>query len=63
MIESTQDHFIISCLIVSLYLSWKVYELQKELDKLIAFSVESLTTLAEAIDEIEEHLDDKQQND
>ena len=61
MIELTQDHIIIACLTINLYLSWRLYELQRELDKLVTFFVESATALAEAIDEIEEYLDDKQQ--
>lgn len=52
-----QDYIVIANLVVSLYLSWRVYELQDDLDKLGQFSVESIQALAQAIDEIEETLD------
>jgi uncharacterized protein Yka (UPF0111/DUF47 family) len=54
-----QDYIVIANLVVSLYLSWRVYELQDDLDKLGQFSVESIQALAQAIDEIEETLDDQ----
>jgi len=52
-----QDYIVIANLVVSLYLAWRVYELQDDLDKLGQFSVESIQALAQAIDEIEETLD------
>ena len=52
-----QDYIVISNLVVSLYLAWRLYELQNELDNLVHFSVETIKALAEAIDEIEETLD------
>ena len=52
-----QDYIVISNLVVSLYLAWRLYELQNELDNLVHFSVETIKALAEAIDEIEEYLD------
>ena len=55
-----QDYIVIANLVVSLYLSWRVYELQDDLDKLGQFSVESIQALAQAIDEIEETLDDQE---
>jgi len=54
-----QDYIVIANLVVSLYLSWRVYELQDDLDKLGQFSVESIQALAQAIDEIEETLDEQ----
>jgi len=60
MFVVTQDHIVVLCLIINLYLSWKVYSTQIELDKLTEFSVKSITALAEAIDEIEEYLDDQE---
>jgi len=60
MFVVTQDHIVVLCLIINLYLSWKVYSTQIELDKLAEFSVKSITALAEAIDEIEEYLDDQE---
>jgi len=54
-----QDYIVIANLVVSLYLAWRVYELQDDLDKLGQFSVESIQALAQAIDEIEETLDDQ----
>jgi len=52
-----QDYIVIANLVVSLYLAWRVFELQDDLDKLGQFSVESIQALAQAIDEIEETLD------
>tara|TARA_R110002167_G_scaffold69256_1_gene195262 strand:+ start:2796 stop:2975 length:180 start_codon:yes stop_codon:yes gene_type:complete len=52
-----QDYIVISNLVVSLYLAWRLYEVQNELDNLVHFSVETIKALAEAIDEIEETLD------
>tara|TARA_R110000822_G_scaffold275_9_gene1177 strand:+ start:194 stop:373 length:180 start_codon:yes stop_codon:yes gene_type:complete len=52
-----QDYIVIATLVVSLYLAWRLYELQNELDNLVHFSVETIKALAEAIDEIEETLD------
>ena len=54
-----QDYIVIANLVVSLYLAWRVYELQDDLDKLGQFSVESIQALAQAIDEIEETLDEQ----
>jgi len=54
-----QDYIVIANLVVSLYLAWRVFELQDDLDKLGQFSVESIQALAQAIDEIEETLDDQ----
>ena len=54
------DHIVVATLIISLYLSWKVYDLQLELDKLKVFTLSTVQELAQAIDEIEEHLDDKE---
>lgn len=54
------EHLLILTLVISLYLSWRVYELEKELDKLGHFSVKSITELAKAIDEIEDYLDDQE---
>lgn len=54
-----QDYIVVANLVVSLYLSWRVYELQDDLDKLGQFSVESIQALAQAIDEIEETLDEQ----
>lgn len=54
-----QDYIVIATLVVSLYLAWRVYELQDDLDKLGRFSVETIQALAQAIDEIEEILDDQ----
>lgn len=53
------DHIVVATLLISLYLSWKVYDLQLELDKLKVFTLNTVQELAQAIDEIEEHLDDK----
>ena len=58
----TPDQLLVVALVICLYLSWRVYELEKELDKLRDFSLKSITALAEAIDEIEEYLDDQQKN-
>ena len=55
-----QDYIVIATLVVTLYLSWRVYELQNELDKLGRFSLESIQALAQAIDEIEEILDEQE---
>ena len=52
-----QDYIVIATLVVSLYLAWRLYELQNELHNLVHFSVETIKALAEAIDEIEETLD------
>jgi|TARA_B110000908_G_C10113769_1_gene384281 hypothetical protein len=52
-----QDYIVIATLVVSLYLAWRLYEVQNELDNLVHFSVETIKALAEAIDEIEETLD------
>jgi len=52
-----QDYIVIANLVVSLYLAWRLYEVQNELDNLVHFSVETIKVLAEAIDEIEETLD------
>ena len=54
------DHIVVATLLISLYLSWKVYDLQLELDKLKVFTLSTVQELAQAIDEIEEHLDDKE---
>lgn len=54
---TTQDYIVIATLVVSLYLAWRLYEVQNELDNLARFSVETIKALAEAIDEIEEYLD------
>jgi hypothetical protein len=53
------DHIVVATLLISLYLSWKVYDLHLELDKLKVFTLSTIQELAEAIDEIEEHLDDQ----
>ena len=53
------DHIVVATLLISLYLAWKVYDLHLELDKLKVFTLSTIQELAEAIDEIEEHLDDK----
>lgn len=53
----TQDYIVIANLVVSLYLAWRVYEVQEDLDNLAQFSIESIHALAQAIDEIEETLD------
>lgn len=55
-----QDYFIVATLVVCLYLAWRVYELQNELDNLGSFSVQSIAKLAEAIDQIEDYLDDQE---
>jgi hypothetical protein len=54
------DHIVVATLLISLYLSWKVYDLQLELDKLRVFALKTITELAKAIDEIEEYLDDQE---
>ena len=56
-----QDYFIVATLVVCLYLAWRVYDLQNELDNLGSFSVQSIAKLAEAIDQIEDDLDDIQE--
>jgi|DEB0MinimDraft_12_1074336.scaffolds.fasta_scaffold33732_2 hypothetical protein len=53
------DHIVVATLLISLYLSWKVYDLHLELDKLKVFTLSTIQELAQAIDEIEEHLDDQ----
>ena len=53
-----QDYFIVATLVVCLYLAWRVYDLQNELDNLGSFCVQSIAKLAEAIDNIEDHLDE-----
>ena len=53
------DHIVVATLLISLYLAWKVYDLHLELDKLKVFTLSTIQELAQAIDEIEEHLDDK----
>ena len=53
------DHIVVATLLISLYLAWKVYDLQLQLDKLKVFTLSTIQELAEAIDEIEEHLDDQ----
>jgi hypothetical protein len=52
------EHIVVASLCICLYLAWKVYDLSFELDKLKDFSLKSIHGLAEAIDEIEDHLDD-----
>jgi hypothetical protein len=54
------DYIVVVTLFISLYLSWKLYDLHVELDKLRVFALKSITELAEAIDEIEEYLDDQE---
>ena len=54
------DYIVVATLLISLYLSWKLYDLHLELDKLRVFTVKTITELAEAIDEIEEYLDDQE---
>ena len=54
------DYIVVVILFISLYLSWKVYDLHVELDKLRVFALETIAALAEAIDEIEEYLDDQE---
>tara|TARA_B110000908_G_scaffold76399_1_gene91963 strand:- start:589 stop:771 length:183 start_codon:yes stop_codon:yes gene_type:complete len=54
------DHIVVATLLINLYLSWKVYDLQVQLDKLKVFTLSTIQELAEAIDEIEEHLDDQE---
>ena len=54
------DQLLVVALVICLYLSWRVHELEKELDKLREFSVKAITALAEAIDEIEDYLDDQE---
>ena len=54
------DHIVVATLFISLYLSWKLYDLNLELDKLKVFTLSTIQELAEAIDEIEEHLDAKE---
>lgn len=53
------DHIVVATLLISLYLAWKVYDLHLELDKLKVFTLSTIQELAQAIDEIEEHLDDQ----
>lgn len=53
------DHIVVATLLISLYLAWKVYDLHLELDKLKVFTLSTAQELAQAIDEIEEHLDDQ----
>lgn len=54
------DYIVVVTLFISLYLSWKLYDLYVELDKLRVFTLKTITELAEAIDEIEEYLDDQE---
>ncbi len=54
------DYIVVATLLISLYLSWKLYDLHLELDKLRVFTLKTITELAEAIDEIEEYLDDQE---
>lgn len=54
------EHIVVASLCICLYLAWKVYELTFELDKLREFSVKSIHGLAEAVDNIEDHLDDQE---
>lgn len=54
------DYIVVVTLFISLYLSWKLYDLHLELDKLRVFTLKTITELAEAIDEIEEYLDDQE---
>ena len=58
----TLDQLLVVALVICLYLSWKLYDLHLELDKLRVFTLKTIAELAEAIDEIEDYLDD-QQND
>jgi hypothetical protein len=53
------NHIVVATLVICLYLAWKVAELTFELDKLREFSVRSIQGLAEAVDEIEDHLEDE----
>ena len=55
-----QDYFIVATLVVCLYLAWRVYDIQNELDNLGGYSVKSIMKLAEAIDEIEDYLDEQE---
>ncbi len=57
----TQDYFIVATLAVNLYLCWRNSVIEHELDKLTKFCFKSINMLAEAVDEIEEYLDDQQQ--
>ncbi len=54
------DYIVVVTLFISLFLSWKLYDLHVELDKLRVFALETIAALAEAIDEIEEYLDDQE---
>ena len=53
------EHIVVATLVICLYLAWKVYDLTFELDKLREFSVRSIQGLAEAVDEIEDHLENE----
>ena len=57
------EHIVVATLVISLYLAWKVFDLAFELDRLKEFSLKSISGLAEAVDEIEDHLDEQQHKD